>query len=49
MKQIKLLLMLLILLVMGTNARAAVDDTFTANTVEGVAVTYKLIIPPKVQ
>ncbi len=35
--------MLLILLVMGTNARAAVDDTFTANTVEGVAVTYKVL------
>ena len=28
---------------MGTNARAAVDDTFTANTVEGVAVTYKVL------
>lgn len=28
---------------MGTNAWAAVDDTFTANTVEGVAVTYKVL------
>ena len=28
---------------MGTNAWAAVGDTFTANTTEGVAVTYKVL------
>lgn len=43
MKQIKLLLTLLISLVMGTNAWAAVGDTFTVNTTEGVAVTYKVL------